>query len=236
MMKRFGVDLSKSPINRGFKNMVVSPKSEIESMYTKNSNDVIDDDSSISYDINHDLHHDVHPDLHHDLHHNHNSVYDIYSSSTTSGLQLCNNNGSHIKCSICNLSSDNTNVIMLSCCNDICHVKCVIDKYNLFNYNSEMEYTEFNENLIDNEFFNKFKCLKCNQNFSYEDIFNLHSKFISYNKKYINEYDLKMTKLKDQKKKIENEIKCVNEYILKLQSEKNISQTIMSKTFNLMTL
>lgn len=221
-MKRFGVDLAKSPINRGFKNMIVSQHSEVDSMYTKNSNDIVDDNSSINYDI----------------HHNHNSVYDIYSSSTTSGLSdtICNNNSNNIKCSMCNLSSDNTNVIMLSCCNDICHVKCIIDKFNLFNYNSDMEYKEFNENLVDNEFFNKFKCLKCNKNLSYEDIFNLYSKFICCNKKYINEYDLKMSKLKDQKKKVENEIKCVNEYISKLHSEKNISQIIMSKTFNLMTL
>ena len=115
-MKRFGVDLAKSPINRGFKNMIVSQHSEVDSMYTKNSNDIVDDNSSINYDI----------------HHNHNSVYDIYSSSTTSGLSdtICNNNSNNIKCSMCNLSSDNTNVIMLSCCNDICHVKCIIDKFN----------------------------------------------------------------------------------------------------------
>lgn len=239
-MKRFGVELKRTPI----KGVIDNPKSENDSLYTKSSipfqkTPDCSDDGSSNYDYNHN--------------HNYNSVYDIYASNNISS-HLSNNVSSHtsnqnnietnstdyndnkIKCNLCNVVNDNTNFIMLSCCNDICHIKCLINKFNIFNNNdTDAEYKEFDENSITPEFFNGLKCLKCNHSLNHEDIFNLYSKYILNNKKFIIEYDKKILSLKDQKKKIDNEIKCLNEYILKLQNERQISQIIMTKTFHLMT-
>lgn len=240
-MKRFGVELKRTPV-KGVINENI--KSENESLYTKNSislqkNSDCGDDGSSNYEYNHN--------------HNYNSVYDIYASNnlsshmsnyTTNNSQpLSNNidtdsmdyNENKIRCNLCNVVNDNTNFIILSCCNDICHIKCLINKFNIFNDNTETEYKEFNENSITPDFLIGLQCLKCSNSLNYEDIFNLYSKYILNNKKYMVEYDKKILSLKDQKKKIENEIKCLNEYITKLQNEKNISQIIMKKTFQLMS-
>lgn len=245
-MKRFGVELKRTPVKG-----VINDKTENESLYTKNSISIqktsdCGDDGSSNYEYNHN--------------HNYNSVYDFYSSNNLSSHvsnNISNNTPNHIsnntqplsnidtdsldynenkiKCNLCNVVNDNTNFIILSCCNDICHITCLINKFNIFNDNTESEYKEFNEETITPDFFNGLQCLKCNHSLNYEDIFNLYSKYILNNKKYMIEYDKKIILLKDQKKKIENEIKCLNEYITKLQNEKKISQIIMKKTFQLMS-
>jgi hypothetical protein len=239
MMKRFGVELKRvpvnAPVNKGVtisNDQTQSILSENGSLFTKNSNslhniplDGSDNSSTSDYDYN--------------PHHNHNSVfYDLYSSkiqNTPSENYSSESNDNKLKCNICNMMNDNTNFIILSCCNDICHIKCLISKLNFFNENSDMDYNDFNENLITNDFLNSIVCLKCNKVLNYEDIFNIQSKHILNNKKYIAEYDKKIILLKDQKKKIENEIKCLNEYIIKLNNEKQIAQVIMTKMFSLMS-
>lgn len=233
MAKRFGIDLKRIPV-QGVKGVTINDQhsmiSENDSLYTKQSNTLqtepIGGDDSTSDEF--------------DYHHNHhNSVfYDIYANKIPTTVQSdCSSNATDkitLNCNICNTLNDNKNFIILSCCNDICHIKCLINKLNVFD-NSNSDYNEFNENVINTEFFNKLQCLKCNKTLNHEDVFNLYSKHILNNKKYISEYDKKITSLKEQKKMIENEIKCLNEYITKLQSEKQISQVIMSKAFILMT-
>lgn len=231
-MKRFGVELKRVPVNKGNlpTDQTQSILSENGSLFTKNSNslhniplDGSDNSNTSDYDYNH----------------NHNSIfYDLYSNklqNTPSENQSYESGDNKLKCNICNTMNDNTNFIILSCCNDICHIKCLINKLNFFNDNSYMDHNEFNENLITNDFLNSIVCLKCNKILNYEDIFNIQSKHILNNKKYITEYDKKIILLKDQKKKIENEIKCLNEYIVKLNNEKQIAQIIMTKMFNLMS-
>ena len=161
-----------------------------------------------------------------------------------------------VACELCNLEShkEKSNYIILSCCHTIFHIKCLIDKLNLykisddmknFNLNDSESITSknsnkstnlvFNENIITQEYFKNLTCTHCSKNLHYEDIFSLHSKNALCNKKYQNEYNTQINSLKDQKIKIENEIKCLNEYITKLENEKKISKIMMSKTYTLMT-
>ena len=161
-----------------------------------------------------------------------------------------------VVCELCNLEShkEKSNYIILSCCHTIFHIKCLIDKLNLykisddmknFNLNDSESITSknsnkstnlvFNENIITQEYFKNLTCTHCSKNLHYEDIFSLHSKNALCNKKYQNEYNTQINSLKDQKIKIENEIKCLNEYITKLENEKKISKIMMSKTYTLMT-
>lgn len=144
-----------------------------------------------------------------------------------------------IVCSSCNLESrkDTSNYIILSCCNSIFHIKCLIDKYNVNNLlgNPDDDYYVFDENTITQSYFDKVKCLKCDCKLNYEDVFSIHSKYVLYNKKYTNDYNIQLNSLKDQKNKIENEMKCLNEYISKLENERKISKIIMTKTFTLMS-
>jgi hypothetical protein len=146
---------------------------------------------------------------------------------------------SSIVCSSCNLESrkDTSNYIILSCCNSIFHIKCLIDKYNVNNLlgNPDDDYYVFDENTITQSYFDKVKCLKCDCKLNYEDVFSIHSKYVLYNKKYTNDYNIQLNSLKDQKNKIENEMKCLNEYISKLENERKISKIIMTKTFTLMS-
>ena len=146
---------------------------------------------------------------------------------------------SSIVCSSCNLESrkDTSNYIILSCCNSIFHIKCLIDKYNVNNLlgNPDDDYYVFDENTITQSYFDKVKCLKCDCKLNYEDVFSIHSKYVLYNKKYTNDYNIQLNSLRDQKNKIENEMKCLNEYISKLENERKISKIIMTKTFTLMS-
>lgn len=146
---------------------------------------------------------------------------------------------SSIVCSSCNLESrkDTSNYIILSCCNSIFHIKCLIDKYNVNNLlgNPNDDYYVFDENTITQSYFDKVKCLKCDCKLNYEDVFSIHSKYVLYNKKYTNDYNIQLNSLRDQKNKIENEMKCLNEYISKLENERKISKIIMTKTFTLMS-
>ena len=146
---------------------------------------------------------------------------------------------SSIVCSSCNLESrkDTSNYIILSCCNSIFHIKCLIVKYNVNNLlgNPDDDYYVFDENTITQSYFDKVKCLKCDCKLNYEDVFSIHSKYVLYNKKYTNDYNIQLNSLRDQKNKIENEMKCLNEYISKLENERKISKIIMTKTFTLMS-
>jgi len=146
---------------------------------------------------------------------------------------------SSIVCSSCNLEirKDTSNYIILSCCNSIFHIKCLIDKYNVNNLlgNPDDDYYVFDENTITQSYFDKVKCLKCDCKLNYEDVFSIHSKYVLYNKKYTNDYNIQLNSLRDQKNKIENEMKCLNEYISKLENERKISKIIMTKTFTLMS-
>jgi len=160
---------------------------------------------------------------------------------------------------------EKSNYIILSCCHTIFHIKCLIDKLNIYKISDDIKNVQlndpdfvractkqdtesiaskssnksnnlvFNENIITQEYFKNLICTHCNKNLHYEDIFSLYSKNALCNKKYQNEYNLQINSLKDQKMKIENEIKCLNEYVIKLENEKKISKIMMSKTYTLMT-
>lgn len=161
----------------------------------------------------------------------------LESPSLTTSSSAVSSAVSSIICSLCNLESrkDTSNYIILSCCNNIFHIKCLIDKYNILLGNPNDDYYVFDENTITQSYFDKVKCLKCECKLNYEDVFSIHSKYVLYNKKYTNDYILQLNSLKDQKNKIENEMRCLNEYISKLENEKKISKIIMTKTFTLMS-
>lgn len=160
-------------------------------------------------------------------------------------------------CELCNLEGRNekSNYIILSCCHSIFHVKCLVNKLNLYKISDEMKnftlndaesitsksskksnnVLVFNENSITHDYLNNIICTHCRKNLHHEDIFSLHSKNALYNRKHIGDYYTQINSLKDQQMKIENEIKCLTEYITKLDNEKKISKIIMSKTYSLMT-
>jgi hypothetical protein len=96
-------------------------------------------------------------------------------------------------------------------------------------------YEYFNENTISQGCLDKIFCINCDNRVNYEDIFTLYSKNILCNKKFHTQHITQLNILKDQKTKIENEIKCLNEYITKLENEKNMSKIIMDKTYKLLT-
>jgi hypothetical protein len=145
-------------------------------------------------------------------------------------------------CNLCKLDS-HKDYIFLSCCNSVFHIKCLINKYtrditsvggkNGSNTNEHYEY--FNENTITQGCFDKIICTNCDNKVNYEDIFTLYSKNILCNKKFHTQHITQLNTLKDQKTKIENEIRCLNEYITKLDNDKNMSKIIMDKTYKLLT-
>jgi len=147
---------------------------------------------------------------------------------------------SNVQCNLCNLESNkgSSNYIILSCCNNIFHVKCLVDKYNVYNVNDENsidDHVVFDEKLINKNYLDKVKCNKCDTSLNYEDLFTLHSKNILCNKNYAKQYHAQLLSLKDQRNKIDNEIKCLNEYISKLDHEKKVSYVMMAKTYSLLT-
>jgi hypothetical protein len=146
------------------------------------------------------------------------------SSNHSSNKSLAKN----LKCEMCQKSNDTT-YTMLSCCNIIVHVKCVLDTF-LIN-----DDVVLNENIVDKMYIDKIKCYKCNNNMPYSDIFSIHCKNINNTKNICEKFNIQKQELENHKKKIENEIKCINEYVQKIESDKKISQIIMAKTFSLLT-
>ena len=152
-----------------------------------------------------------------------------YSVSNYSG-----SNVSNITCNMCNLESNkvSSNYIILSCCNNVFHVKCLMDKFNEYTTDKMIDNTFIlNDNSID---FDKKRCPKCESIMNYEDLFTIYSKNVLSNKIFTKEYDSQLTSLKEQKMKIENEMKCLNEYIIKLDQEKKVSHFMMSKIYSLL--
>jgi hypothetical protein len=141
-------------------------------------------------------------------------------------------------CNLCKLDS-HKDYIFVSCCNSVFHIKCLIDKYTKEVFcksgNGNEQYNCFNENTITQESFDKIICVNCDNNVNYEDIFTLYSKNVLCNKKFYTKHITQLNLLKDQKTKIENEIKCLNEYVDKLENEKNLSKIIMDKTYKLLS-
>ena len=210
-----------------------------ESIYSENDSDAI-----LNYKVDYDYVND-------------NSSY--LNDNNSSIDRLCSDRepgSKSVACELCNLESrkEKSNYIILSCCHTIFHIKCLIDKLNVYKISDDMKNVQltdcesissktsnksnnvvFSENTITQEYFKNLTCTHCNKSIHYEDIFSLHSKNALCNKKYQNEYNTQINSLKDQKMKIENEIKCLNEYIIKLENEKKISKIMMSKTYTLMT-
>lgn len=226
----------------------ISETNSFNSLYTKNVDDkdnsykdnYINKDNSYkdnSYKDSYSEYNDYSP--------TNDDLYDVYSKDKCKNISITSveNTSSQLICEICTNSSNSsssksigTNHIVLSCCNHIFHVKCLLDHYNKNNDDKDDDYyLHFDESNINSQFYEEYNCIKCNTNLHYEDVFNLYSKQILSNKKYTSEYTKKLNALKEQKKRIENEMKCLNEYIIKLQNEKKMSQVIMMKTFSLMT-
>ena len=210
------------------------------SLYTKNIDDKANDiyNKEPSYkDNSYNDYNDYSP--------TNDDLYDAYSKDKCKNNSIISaeNTASQLICEMCTNSSNSsnsksigTNHIVLSCCNHVFHVKCLLDHYNRNQDVQDDEYyLKFDESNINSQFYDKYNCIKCNTNLHYEDVFNLYSKQILTNKKYATEYTKKLNGLQEQKKRIENEMKCLNEYIVKLQNEKKMSQVIMMKTFSLMT-
>lgn len=147
-------------------------------------------------------------------------------------------------CNLCKLDSHN-DYLILSCCNTTFHIKCLINKYTkdvfrksphkLLGSSGNHHYEYLNESTITQESFDNMMCLNCNDKLNYEDIFTLYSKNIMSNKKFHTQHITQLNKLNDQKIKIENEIKCLNEYIDKLNNDKKVSKIIMDKTYKLIS-
>ena len=55
------------------------------------------------------------------------------------------------------------------------------------------------------------------------------------NKKYHTQHITQLIKLQDQKMRIATEIKCLNEYIDKLDNDKTLSKIIIDKTYRLIS-
>ena len=179
-----------------------------------------------------------------------NNNIDNYSGNE--GIRLSNitnitndslsNKSRYLQCNLCKLDSYN-DYLILSCCNSTFHIKCLINKYtkDVFNNgkpkrlgdNNHYEY--LNENTLTQEFFDKMICIYCNNKLNYEDIFTLYSKNIMCNKKYHTQHITQLIKLQDQKMRIETEIKCLNEYIDKLDNDKTLSKIIIDKTYRLIS-
>jgi len=213
----------------------ISETNSFNSLYTKNV-----DDKDNSYKDSYSEYNDYSP--------TNDDLYDVYAKDKCKNISITSveNTLSQLICEICTNSSNSsnsstsksigTNHIVLSCCNHIFHVKCLLDHYNKNNDDKDDDYyLHFDESNINSQFYDEYNCIKCNTNLHYEDVFNLYSKQILSNKKFTSEYTKKLNTLKEQKKRIENEMKCLNEYIVKLQNEKKMSQVIMMKTFSLMT-
>ena len=226
-MKRSGLIVEKSNksiVSNNIKNTDVETYSN-NSLYTQNT----DEEEYENYDDNDN---------------NYDSVLNTYKNSNNSSLNDVRHHGhghdhdnlsNNVLCEYCNTDNNKltSNHIILSC-NHIFHVKCLMDKFNVLYNDNDNKMFEFNENMINNKFYESHCCLKCKNKLNYEDIFSIYSKHVSSNKGDINDYDKKIDKLKDQRKKIENEIKCLNDYISKLQAEKQASQMILTKTFSLL--
>jgi len=168
-------------------------------------------------------------------------------TDNSSDKGLANKTKSLLVCNLCKLDS-HKDYIFLSCCNSIFHIKCLINKYtrdivgvvNGKNTNTSINsvndhYEYFNENTISQGCLDQIFCINCDNRVNYEDIFTLYSKNILCNKKFHTQHITQLNILKDQKTKIENEIKCLNVYITKLENEKNMSKIIMDKTYKLLT-
>ena len=214
----------------------ISETNSFNSLYTKNVDDK-DNSYKDSYKDSYSEYNDYSP--------TNDDLYDVYAKDKCKNISITSveNTLSQLICEICTNSSNSstsksigTNHIVLSCCNHIFHVKCLLDHYNKNNDDKDDDYyLHFDESNINSQFYDEYNCIKCNTNLHYEDVFNLYSKQILSNKKFTSEYTKKLNTLKEQKKRIENEMKCLNEYIVKLQNEKKMSQVIMMKTFSLMT-
>lgn len=189
-----------------------------------------------------------------------NDIY-LIDSCYKDNSNFCDglNKSRSLICNLCKLDSHN-DYLILSCCNSTFHIKCLINKYTkeafstgskviprvsgetqtyecfkdkTYEYFKENTYECFNENNVTQDSFNKMICIHCNNRLNYEDIFTLYSKNIMCNKKFHTQYITQLAKLKDQKSKIETEIKCLNEYIDKLENDKTLSKIIMDKTYKL---
>ena len=167
-----------------------------------------------------------------------NQSYMEHTLDTKSDIYTELSRYSNVQCNLCNLESNKGGSIILSCCNNIFHVKCLVDKYNVYNVNDQQitnDHVVFEEKSVDKNYLDKVKCTKCDTSLNYEDLFTLHSKNILCNKNYSKQYHSQLVSLKDQRNKIDNEIKCINEYINKLEHEKKVSYVIMARTYSLLT-
>jgi hypothetical protein len=170
----------------------------------------------------------------------HYEFYNDYNEYDTTSIDINSNRSTiiyskNIKCSICNSDDVDKNYIIMSCCNNIVHIKCITTALYDYLYDNNKEMLIFNEDSVDKYHLDKIKCVKCDCSINYSDIFSIYSKKMNINKDVYEKFIIQKKELEEQKDKIENELKCVNDYIKKLENEKKISQIIMSKTFSLLS-
>jgi hypothetical protein len=219
-----------------YNNSIYSDKSDVSRSSSLNSGNINDNEkcSESGYSG---------IDCFNDYSHNHSKDNHYHDNSSDKGD--ANKTRLLLVCNLCKLDS-HKDYIFLSCCNTVFHIKCLINKYtrdiasvvggkNGNGGNTNEHYECFNENTITQGCFDKIICTNCDNKVNYEDIFALYSKNILCNKKFHTQHITQLNTLKDQKTKIENEIRCLNEYITKLDNEKNISKIIMDKTYKLLT-
>ena len=224
-----------------YNNSIYSDKSDVSRSSSLNSGNINDNEkcSESGYSG---------IDCFNDYSHNHSKDNHYHDNSSDKGdaiHSINNKTKSLLVCNLCKLDS-HKDYIFLSCCNTVFHIKCLINKYtrdiasvvggkNGNGGNTNEHYECFNENTITQGCFDKIICTNCDNKVNYEDIFALYSKNILCNKKFHTQHITQLNTLKDQKTKIENEIRCLNEYITKLDNEKNMSKIIMDKTYKLLT-
>jgi len=168
------------------------------------------------------------PTNEYDIHYEFYNDYNNYESSIIETKSESTITSKCIKCEICNKDDSDKNFIILSCCNNIVHIKCIV---------SELQ-NDFSDGLHEkdkSECFENIECIKCHYNMHYSDIFSIYYKTINANKNIYEKVIAQKQELQEQMKKIENELKCINEYIDKIEREKKMAQTIISKTFLLLS-
>ena len=139
-----------------------------------------------------------------------NKLIDLYKDN----IEI-KKNKKNIICEYCNEYGDG-NFIILNC-NHVFHIICLANEH----------FEDSKINIIDENFFNKRKCLICYQQLELEDVQLIHNKYHKHTKQYIKQQQDRILNLDSQMNKIKEELRVCYVFKEKLEKEKEKSTQII---------
>lgn len=183
---------------------------DVKNLFKKNKN------SSETCSLNHDIYSIIPLDSENDEKQiTFEQAFNLKSSSSIEKTSIKES----MKCFICNNEKGIIDNFMLLNCTHTFHFKCIVDSQS--NYNG----------IVDENFVNNRKCIKCNTKIDLEDLLFIHTKFNKITKTHLKTYEEDIDELNARLAKMNADLRTIYNIKQKLEKQQERSKQI-SLTIN----